>query len=344
MKVAMYYNNNDVRLEELPKPEISEGEILLKVMACGICGSDVMEWYRIKKAPLVLGHEVTGEIAEVGKGVEGFKVGDRIFVTHHVPCYKCDYCKNGNETVCDSLRTTKFYPGGFAEYLRIPAINVQSGTLKLPDGMSYEAGTWIEPLGCVVRGQRIANLKKGQTVLVLGSGISGLLHIQLAKSRGAARVIATDISEYKLKAAERLGADYTINAKENVPEKVKELNQGRLADTVIVCAGAMPAMKQALQSVDRGGTVLFFAPTNPGVELPIDVLELWKNGINLATTYAAAKRDLEEAMELIQNGKVNVEDMITHRLGLPEALRGFKLLSSGGESIKVIIKPHELNI
>jgi len=186
----------------------------------------------------------------------------------------------------------------------------------------------------------LAAVGKGQTVLVLGSGISGLLHIQLAKVLGAGKVIATDISEYRLKAARRLGADEVINARDDVPEKVMEHNENRLADRVIVSTGAVPAMKQALESVDRGGTVLFFAPTEPGVEFPIHVDELWKNCINLTTSYAAAKGDLEEATGLIRDGKINVEDMITHRLGLPESGRGFRLVSEGGESIKVIIRPH----
>jgi len=340
MHVAMYYRNDDVRLEEMPKPRISEGEILLKVMASGICGSDVMEWYRIKKAPLVLGHEVAGEVVEVGPGVKGYKPGDRIFVTHHVPCYECHYCKNGNETMCETLRTTKFYPGGFAEYLRVPRINIKNGTLRLPDEISYEDGTFIEPLGCVVRGQRIADVRKGQTVLVLGSGITGLLHIQLAKAMGAAKVLATDISEYRLKAAKKFGADHVINAKDDVPASVLHHNGNRLADCVIVCTGAMPAMRQALESVDRGGTVMFFAPTEPGTELPIKVEELWKNGIKLVTSYAAAKQDLEEAMALIKDGHVKVGDMITHRLSLDEAGKGFKIFARGEDCIKVIIKPH----
>ena len=278
MKVAMYYSNDDVRIEEMPKPEVKDGEILLKVMASGICGSDVMEWYRRSKAPLVLGHEVAGEVAEVGKGVKGFKEGDRVVVTHHVPCYKCRKCLQGNETMCVTLRSTKFYPGGFSEYVRVPEINVKNGTLKLPDRVSYEEGTFVEPLACVVRGQRTAGVSKGKTVLVLGSGIAGLLHIKLAKANGAEKVFATDISEYKLLAAGEAGADQVINANDDVPHLVGGYNDCMLAEVVIVCTGALPAMRQALASVERGGTILFFAPTEPGVEVPIHVDELWNIG------------------------------------------------------------------
>ncbi|MCK4902062.1 MAG: alcohol dehydrogenase catalytic domain-containing protein, partial [Thermoplasmatales archaeon] len=164
MKVAMYYSNNDVRIEEMPVPEISDDELLVKVIASGICGSDVMEWYRLKKAPLVLGHEISGIIEKVGKNVKKFEKGDRIFVTHHVPCNTCNFCQDDQQTLCHTLHNTKFYPGGFAQYLRIPEINIQYGTFILPDEVSFDEGTFIEPLACVVRGLRIAHYKKGKTV------------------------------------------------------------------------------------------------------------------------------------------------------------------------------------
>ncbi|MDI6806546.1 MAG: zinc-dependent dehydrogenase [Candidatus Aenigmarchaeota archaeon] len=340
MRVAMYYNNQDVRLEEMPIPKIGPGELLVKVMASGICGSDTMEWYRIKKAPRVLGHEITGEIVEVGDGVESYKKGDRVFVSHHVPCNKCHYCIAGNHTVCKTLHSTNFDPGGFAEYIRVPRINIAHGVYLLPDEISFEDGTFIEPLGCVVRGQRIARVERGNTVVVIGSGICGLLHIQLARVQGAERIISTDINEYRLKAARKFGADYTINAKEDVPARIFEFNEERLADRVIVCTGAPEAMIQALQSVDRGGTILFFAPTEPRINTPIQLADLWTRGITLTTSYAAVDEDLKKSIELIRTRKVNVHEMITHRLSLAEAGIGFKLVADAKESIKVIIEPH----
>jgi L-iditol 2-dehydrogenase len=340
MRVAMYYNNKDVRLEERPTPQIGPGELLVKVMAGGICGSDVMEWYRIKKAPLVLGHEITGEIVEVGEGVERYKVGDRVFVSHHIPCNTCRYCLNGQHTVCETLHTTNYDPGGFAEYLRVPRLNVDRGVFLLPDEVSYEEGAFIEPLACVVRGQRVARLQPGQTVLVLGSGISGLLHIALARALGAGRIVATDINEYRLNAAQRFGADVVVHAEEDVPARLRQANEGRMADLVIVCTGAFPAFLQALQSVDRGGTVLFFAPTEPGVELPVPVNDFWRNSITLMPSYGNSPLDAVVAIELIRARRVPVREMITHRLSLAETGLGFQLVAEGGESIKVIIEPH----
>jgi L-iditol 2-dehydrogenase len=340
MRVAMYYNNRDVRLEELPTPKIGPGEILVKVLASGICGSDVMEWYRIKKAPLVLGHEIAGEIVEVGDGVNQYRIGDRVFVSHHIPCNTCRYCLKGYHTVCDTLHTTNFDPGGFAEYIRAPRLNVDRGVFVLPDELSFEEGTFIEPLGCVVRGQRIAHLQPGQSVLILGSGISGILHLLLARALGAGRVITTDVNEYHLKAAKEFGADAVIDAREDVPACLRKLNHGRLADLVIICTGALSAFTQALQSVDRAGTVLFFAPTDPGVNLPVPVNEFWRNGITLLPSYGASPLDCTQAIELIRAGRVPVRQMITHRLSLAETALGFKLVAEASESIKVIIEPH----
>lgn len=338
MRVAMYYSNRDVRTQEMPIPEICHGEILLKVRASGICGSDVMEWYRIKRAPLVLGHEVTGEISKVGEGVN-YKLGDRIFVSHHVPCNKCHYCKNGHHTACETLHKTNFYPGGFSEYIRVPKINVDNGVYPLPDNISFEDGTFIEPLACVIRGQRLANIQKEDTVLIIGSGVSGLLHLQLAKAIGVGKIFATDINEFRLNMAKKFGADEVINAKEDIPSIVRKLNENKLADKVIVCAGALPAGIHALKSVDRGGSILFFAVPEPGIDLPVPINEFWRNEITLMTSYGAGPDDLKYALEIISKNMVNVHNMITHRLKLEEASQGFRIVSEAKESMKVILFP-----
>lgn len=340
MKVAMYYNNNDVRIEEMPRPKVGPGELLMRVEASGICGSDVMEWYRIHKAPLVLGHEVAGVVEEAGKGVKKYKVGDRIVAAHHVPCLECYYCRTGHETSCDTLRKTNFFPGGFAEYVRLPEINVDRGVFLIPDNLSFEEASFAEPLACVLRGQRVAGIKPGQTVLVIGSGISGLLHVKLARSLGAGKIFATDINPFRLEAAKKFGADTVFNAKEDVPARVRELNEGRLADLVIVCTGAVPAINQALHSVERGGTILFFAPTDKGVTVPVSINELFfRNDITFTTSYAGTPSDYKDALDLIGSGKVKVSDMITDRLSLDEIVKGFQLVAGAKDSIKVIVKP-----
>jgi L-iditol 2-dehydrogenase len=339
MRVAVYYNNRDVRLEEMPTPKIGPDELLVRVIASGICGSDVMEWYRIRRAPLVLGHEITGEIVAVGEGVERYREGDRVFVSHHVPCNTCHYCLNDRHTMCDTLHNTNFDPGGFAEYVRVPSINVDRGVFLLPDEISFEEGVFIEPLACVVRGQRIADLQPGQSVLVMGSGITGLLHIQLARELGASRMVATDIVDYRLGAAQRFGADVVMHAEEDVPTRLRQVNDDRGADLVVVCTGATQAILQALRSVDRGGTILLFAPTEPGITIPIQPNDIWRNGITITTTYAGSPKDISVAIELIRNHRINVREMITHRLSLAETGLGFQLVADALDSIKVIIEP-----
>ena len=336
----MYYNNKDIRIEEIPIPTIGPGEVLVRIEASGICGSDVMEWYRIKKAPLVLGHEIAGEVTKVGPGVDRYAEGDRIAASHHVPCNTCRFCLSGHHTACDTLRRTNFDPGGFAEYVRLPAINVDRGVYGIPDEVSFEEATFTEPLACVLRAQRIAGLQPGETVLVIGSGIAGLLHVQLACAAGAGRVVATDISQARLEAASAFGADAAIHASEDIPAEVRRVNNGWLADKVLVCTGATSANLQALESVERGGTVLFFAPTDPGVTLPVSVNELFfRNDITLTTSYAGSPADHVTALELIRAGRIDVAKMITHRVSLSETSKGFQLVAEAQESTKVIVEP-----
>ena len=342
MRVAMYYSNQNVRLQVMPTPQIGPGEVLMQVEASGICGSDLLEWYRLHKAPLVLGHEVAGVIAAVGETVEHYKVGDRICAAHHVPCNTCRYCLGGHHTVCDTLRRTNFDPGGFAEYLRLPGINVAQGIFPLPDEVSFEEATFVEPLACVLRGQRLAHLQPGQSVLVVGSGVAGLLHIQLAHTSGAGYIMATDIFNYRLEAAQKFGADIAVQAEEYTPAYLRRAADGRLADLVVICSGATSAIIQALESVERGGTVLFFAPTEPGVSVPISVNDLfWRNEITLTSSYGGSPGDYVAALELIQTGKIRVREMITHRLGLAETGLGFQLVARAQNSLKVIIEPQK---
>jgi L-iditol 2-dehydrogenase len=325
MKTAVYYNNNDIRIEERPKPEIKKGEILVKVRASGICGTDLMEWYRIKKAPRVLGHEMTGEIVESGS--EKFKVGQRVFVSHHVPCNECKYCLSGNHTACETLHKGNYDPGGFSEFVRVPEINVENGTYILPGNVTYEEGTMIEPLACVVRAQRIINVREGQTVLVMGSGISGLLNIALARTKNA-RVIANDINEYRLDKAREFGADEVFNANEELDVK---------ADRIIMCTGAMPAFEAAFRYIDKKGIIMLFAI--PNKDLPIPVEDFWRNELSVVSSYGAAPVDLEEALELIKDKKINVKDMITDRVRLENIQKGFKIAGEARESLKVVVVP-----
>jgi len=339
LKVAVYYNNNDVRVEERPRPSPGRGELLMRIEASGICGSDVMEWYRVPRAPLVLGHEVAGSVEQVGEGVEAFRAGDRIVTTHHVPCGECHYCNSDRHSVCETLRRTSFDPGGFAELVRLPAINVERGTFHLPDKVSFVGGSFVEPLACVVRAQRIAGLRPGTTVAVLGAGISGILQIQYVRSAGAARIYATDVSAFRLEFAKRFGADVVLSATADVVAEIREDNQGRGVDQVVVCTAARAALDQALRLVDDGGTVLCFAPLGPDELFPMPMNELWRRGVQIVNSYAGPPAEMRAAIELIASGQVDVDGMVTHRLGLDRAQEGFRLMIEAGESLKIILEP-----
>ncbi len=336
MKVAVYYSNDDLRIEERPVPAISDGEILVRMMASGICGTDVMQWYRQKKAPRVLGHEMAGEIVDAGGGVKEFKKGDRVFVSHHVPCYNCRYCAEGNFTACESLHTGNYDPGGFSEYIRVPEQNVKFGTFRLPDEISFEEAAMIEPLACAVLGNRELDVRRQHTVLVIGAGISGLLHIRLAKLKGST-VVATDVNKYRLDKALEFGADHVFNAADYSPAALKKINEGRLAERVIVCAGVRQAVDNAISSVDRRGRILFFAVPEGDIHIP--AMNFWRDELTIKFSYGAAPADLEGAIELIHGGMVNVKKMVTHRVPLSDIGSGFKLVSQAKESLKVVIVP-----
>ena len=343
MRVATYYSNNDIRIEEKPRPKIGRGELLIRVEASGICGTDVIEWYHRGRTPLVLGHEIAGEIEEVGGDLWQYKKGQRVSASHHVPCQKCSYCLSGHQTVCQTLRKTNFDPGGFAEYLRLPAINIElGGVYPLPQQVSCEEATFIEPLACVLRGQRLARMSRDKSVLVMGCGVAGLLHVALARASGASYIAACDIVDYRLDFASRLGANKVINAQnEDVSKYFRLLNQNRGADLVIVATGAKEANMAALEAVEHGGTILFFAATDEGITIPLSVNDVfWRNETTLISSYAATPHEHLQALQLIQTGKIGVKELISQKLSLDRIQEGFRLVAEAGECLKVIIEPN----
>jgi L-iditol 2-dehydrogenase len=350
MKAAVYYTNSDIRVEDVEDLSVGPGEIKVKIMACGVCGSDVMEWYRIKRAGRpggigAFGHECTGIIAEVGSKVDPkWKAGDRVVVTHHVACNTCNACIHGHTTACDTLQKTKFKNafGAYAEYVVLPEINVDRGILRLPESVSFEIGTFAEPLGSVLRGQQWAPTSDGRSVLIIGAGLTGLLHIQVARLNGAGFIAISDINPDRLKIAQKFGADATIFATEDVPKKFKALNGGLGADTVIMTAPIPICVKQSLEAIGQGGTILFFAPTNPEIQSEINLWNLWQKEITITHSYGADFHNLSTALKWIQYKKINVTDMITHVLPLKETVEGFLLTAQPRDgSLKVIIHPQE---
>ena len=336
MKVSYWHNNRDIRIEDVPTPRPGPGEILVKVISCGICGSDVVEWYRLPRAPLVQGHEIGALVVEVGDSVTGFKPGDRVFVAPKEPCMECSYCKEGHYPQCSEIKVR--LPGGFAEYILVPKALVEMGTYLLPDSLTYDRSTFIEPLACAVRAQRLAGIHEGQTVLVAGCGMSGLLHVRLAKT-SKCRVIATDVNPNRLAFAGRTGADLTVDAAKDISGVLADRNYGK-ADAVILCTSALSAVEQAWKCVDKGGAVVFFAVPGPDKDVHVPINDFWTKEIRILTSYYCGPPDIEESIKLIESGRIEVDDMITHRLGLEDIAKGFELVLDGTESIKVIIRPN----
>jgi L-iditol 2-dehydrogenase len=337
MKVAKYYSRQDIRIEEIPIPEVGPGEILVRVKACGLCGSDLMEWYVEKKAPTVLGHEPAGVVAAVGPDVTEFEVGDRVFVHHHVPCFTCHYCTRGFYTCCETFKATHLDPGGFAEYFRVPALNVKRDVLKLPPEMSFEQATQIEPLATCIRGIDRAGIQPGDSVVVVGAGVTGLMQLQLARIYGAGQIFVTDFVPFRLEMARRLGADHVIDAGDDVLATLKALNDGRGADVVIVTAGSIKAMEHSLALADGGATVLLFGISAPAATLPVSPYQLLFSELTLVGTYSSSHIETRQALKLIQAGRIEVESLITHRFKLAEVGQAIHLAAEHGESMKILI-------
>jgi L-iditol 2-dehydrogenase len=337
MRAVQYYANDDVRLVDLPIPEIGPGELLLQLQACGICASDTMEWYMKPRAPLYPGHEPVGRIVALGEGVDQFIVGERVFVHHHVPCMVCHFCQRGSFSQCSTFRSTRLDPGGLAEYIRVPARNTALDVLAIPEELSSECATLIEPLACCLRGIERAGIRPGDTVCVLGAGSNGLMLAQLARQRGAARVLMVDPLPSRRQHALRSGIDVALDLSDDLLTQICAHNQGRKPDIVIVTPSKIAAMQQGLSLVGPGGTLLLFAPPPPQEILPVLPNTLFFQEITLRTSYSAGPYETRLALELLRTGRIRPEHIITHRFRLNEARQAFQLVANPGEALKVVI-------
>jgi L-iditol 2-dehydrogenase len=338
MKAAVYYSQQNIRIEETPTPEIGEDEALVAMKACGICGSDLMDWYLKNRAPLVLGHEPTGIIAKAGSKVKQFNVGDRVFVHHHVACLACHYCKHGDYTLCKQFRETHIDPGGLAEYFRVPAPNLQIDTLEIPETLSFEEATLIEPVGCCIRAFNKSSIQADDTVVIIGSGATGIIHTALSKMFGAAKTIVSDLIDYRLRVAKKFGADVIVNPKnEDLKAVVNAETDGIGADLVVVTAPSLVAYKSGLNICRKGGKLCVFAPTSPGKYFQISPKELFFSEIQIIPSYSTSHLETKKALELMKTGRLKVKELITHRFRLANAAKAFKTALEDKESLKVIV-------
>ncbi len=341
MKVAKLYSFKDIRIEDIPVPEIGENEALVKVRASGICSGDVMPWYIENKAPLILGHEPAGEIVKVGKKVKTFSIGNRVFVHHHAPCMNCNFCSRGDFVQCDKWKESKIVPGGIAEYIRIPEINLKNDTLLLPDTVSYEDAVLVEPSACVVKSLKRSGMKKGDTILIIGLGVMGMMHVLLAPEFGAGKVIGADMVDYRLKKAEIFGADAVINVHQKpLHEATLSLTGGKGADIVIVGPNSVEAMKTGIECAAPGGTVVFFTPSKPDEKLTLAPNDLYFKDINIVTSYSCGPDDTRKSLKFIEKGIVTSNKLVSHRFGIDETESAYRTVAKAKDSLKVLIKFH----
>jgi L-iditol 2-dehydrogenase len=342
-QAAIYYNNHDIRLEEVPVPEIGPGELLVKTIACGLCGGEALEWYHVRTAPKVMGHEPAGVIVAVGEGVQGFREGDRVFVNHHVACMVCHECQRGHYTLCETYRRTKIDPGAMCGYFRVPSANVTKDTLILPDSVSFEDATVCEPWGCVVGGLKATGIQLGDTVAVVGAGFMGAGFMHIAPLFGAAKIFALDLSDWRLQKSLEYGANFTINPNTEHPQdKLRDLNHGRLADAAIVTVPSVKAWELGLQLVGKGGSLHFGAPPPAEQAWTINPEKLYFSEARLSSKYSADHTDTRQVLSWIEARRVRPQLAITHRFALDGIRQAFDLLLQAGESLKSIIYPHGL--
>ncbi len=345
MRAARAYALDDVRVEELPLPPLEPGDIRVQVSVCGVCSSDAMDWYVGQKVPVVLGHEPVGVVHEITPGVEGLEVGDRVFFHHHAPCMSCRACRRGMYTACGRFRESRIDPGGFAEFVRVPAEIVRLDVLKLPPEVSDEAAAFIEPVACSLRAFGKLNVEPGQSVWVIGAGPMGLINSRLARHFGAEPVVVSDPVEVRRAYALKAGADIALDpAAPDFAERMAEATGGWGAEKVIVGPGTVEAIEASLEHLAPGATVLVFTPTPPGAAVAYRPNDLYFKEVTITHSYSAGPVETREALNLIASGELQVEDLVTHRFGLDGVGEALKLAKLHDHTLRSLIYPHGLGV
>jgi L-iditol 2-dehydrogenase len=340
VKAAVISGKGIVEIKDAPTPKIGAGDILVRMRACGVCGTDLEKIHGENITPPILGHEVAGDVEQTGEQVREFKKGERVLVHHHASCRSCFYCKNGLETLCEAYPKSNLDPCGFADYFRVPSTLVQGGTVhRLPESMSYEEGSQVEPTACCIRALRKAGVKAGNSVAIFGVGPVGLIHVQLTKTYGAAPIIAIDVLENRRELAVKLGADMTLNPTiDDVPKRISSMTQGLGVDYAIVATGNLRAIEQAFSSIRKGGKVVLFGAPPRGAQLPLDMSRLFIREIDFESSYSTSETEMRMALDLIEKKRISPSKLITHRLPLAETLEAFRLAEKGDDAVKVVVE------
>lgn len=337
---AAFVKDLAVVVDEIEKPTLGPGDILVKMQACGICGSDLEKVFGKYGQPSTrLGHEPSGIISEIGSNVTDFKKGDRVFVHHHVPCYSCHYCLHGNETMCKKYYETNLSPCGLAEEFIAPEWNVNhGGVLKLPDSMSFEEAAMIEPLACCIRAWNKFSYKEGDSAAIFGLGSTGMMHVMLSSANKFGKIFCIDLNDFRLEFSKKFNITDTIKANDpQLNKKILEQTENRGVDVAIVATGSLEAVSNAIDAVRKGGTVVLFGVPSKGATMNIDMSVVYSKEITLVTTYAASDKDTKSALKLIESSSLDVKQLITHRYNISDSARAFEHAHTGSDSMKIII-------
>jgi len=334
-RAILYRSRDDLHVEEVPLRPLAPGEVLVRIRVCGLCPGELMEWYMARKAPFTPGHELVGEVVEVGPGVAAFQGGERVVIHHHAPCGTCRFCRRGDYVHCPTWRATRLIPGGLSAYAIVPPPVVERDLLPIPPHVSDEVAAFTEPLATVVKALRRAGLRAGDRVAVIGLGVMGLLHGLVALRWGAERVWGIDRIAARLEVGAQMGMIPTPAA--GAVEQIRAESEGAGADLVVVGPGSVEAIELGWSLVAPGGTLLLFTPTPPEARWPLDVHTLYFREVRIIPSYSAGPPDMREALELLAGG-LPVERLITHRLPLEETPRGYQAMRAY-EALKVLIYP-----
>jgi L-iditol 2-dehydrogenase len=336
VKAAVFHGGGRIAPGDWPRPSAGPGELLLRVRGCGLCGSDIAKIVAPEtRGPAVFGHEVVGDVIEAGEGVAGFAVGDRVVAAHHVPCGSCHYCRRGSESMCRAFKASNLDPGGFAEYVRVPPANVRHATFRIPDHLTDEEASFVEPLACCLRAVDRARVEPGDTAVVVGLGSIGCLFTQLLARAGAAVTGADPLAE-RAALARQLGAREAGDP-DAAAKAARELSEGRGADHVVVTGGGADVLGWAAALTRDGGAVHYFAG-GPGEALPLPLATLYHHELTITTTYSSSPATLARAFWLLAAGKIDVERLITHRLPLDRLAEGVDLMRRR-QALKVYVTP-----
>ena len=341
MKAAVVKSNSNIEIKNIEKPPVGPGDMLVKMRACGICGSDVEKVFgKYGQPSMRLGHEPAGIITQVGSEISNFSVGDRVFTHHHVACYSddCHECSHGNETMCKRYYESNLEPCGLADEYVVPEWNVNhGGVLNIPANMSFEEAAMIEPLACCIRAWNKFKHQKNDSVAILGVGPTGIMHVLLAKLYGLGKVFCLDLNDFRLDFAKKFETVTIHSGNTNAMEQIKSETANQGVDVVIVSTSSLDALKDAVHFVRKGGTIVMFGVPSKGSNVDLDMSEIYSKGITIVNSYAASDVDTTHALDLISNKQINVSQLITHKYNLQECQQAFVHAKSGDNAMKIII-------